>query len=343
MKEEYNNNRLQRIHYLDKLLSDRKGGYSISQIISILTEKTNQRIDRFMITRDIKFLETRLNALITKEVKKIYRGHKSISVIHYYYTDPEFSLFCDTLTDLEKDFLGKALSMLGLKGISATPYFRGLHLKSTSKDTIISFTKNPDEGKYGNLFASLYEYIKRREPISFRMHDRNYPYEEKNYKVHPWYLREYNRRWYMFGKDMITKKITRYALDRIHGSIRPLKKKYEGPDKTMDKILENIIGVSLTESEPIEIIFWVSDESADYVKRKRLHSTQEEIEISMESSFYKMINYELHGKFFKMKCENNYELRREMISFGAELIVLSPDSFRKEIKRMIQKMADNYT
>lgn len=43
-----------------------------------------------------------------------------------------------------------------------------------------------------------------------------------------------------------------------------------------------------------------------------------------------------------MNCIINYELRREMMSFREELIVLAPNKLRDEIKEIFKRMYDNY-
>ena len=49
-----------------------------------------------------------------------------------------------------------------------------------------------------------------------------------------------------------------------------------------------------------------------------------------------------NGRFFSIDCKENYELIRELTSFGKELIVLSPAIIRGKIEQNITKMMENY-
>jgi len=46
------------------------------------------------------------------------------------------------------------------------------------------------------------------------------------------------------------------------------------------------------------------------------------------------------GAFFSIECIENYELIRELTSFGKDLIVLSPTYIQQKVKDSVQWMAD---
>ena len=342
------NERLLRIRAIDELFASQPGrSFKPEEIISyVLSKDLSWNYNRFKLARDIKFMEEDRKLKIIKENCTPASG-KGRSIVKYGYQSEGETLYQDNMTNDDKMLIKEILETLDLKGIRSLSSFVRFDIKygkevSKTFMPIISFTKNPDESKINKHFTNLYDSIRNKKVVSFKMCSRNYPYENEKYHVHPWYLREYNRRWYLFGLDIKENKIKRYALDRIEDSIGLLKKTYIPPTQSIEEILSTIIGVSLTETEPIEIIFWVSDISADYVAKKRMHKTQEEIKVAEDSPYMEMIGYREHGKFFKMTCENNYELRREMLSFNSELIVLSPETFRQEIKENIARMLKNY-
>lgn len=343
------NERLWRIRAIDELFSSQPGKtYTSVEIIQfVLSKNPAWEYNRFKLARDLKFLTEEKKIKIIEEKCSSESGIGR-SVTKFGYPNNGKSLFEDNFSREDRALIIDIMETLHLKGINTLPFFMKFSRKyqdEIPKDykPIISFTKNPIEDKTGNIFANLLDKIRQKEVISFKMHSRTYPYEMDNYQVHPWYLREYNRRWYLFGWDVKENKIKRYSLDKIHGPIRTLKKTYISPTQSIEEILNTIVGVSLTETAPIEIIFWVSDVSADYVARKTIHKTQEEIKVAEDSPYMEMIGHREHGKFFKMTCENNYELRREMLSFNSELIVLSPETFRQEIKENIERMLKNYS
>ena len=317
----------------------------MKELIVEIGKITGQNVDRYAITRDFKFIREELGGSIQKQERPFYNKEncRDERRIEYSYQDKDYSIFMEKgekMTEKDKEYLAFALGLIGLKGISVTSMFRKLDLKIQHNE-IISFTKNPLEKKIGNIFETLLHNIKNKDVISFRLRNRKPPHVLERQHVHPWFLREYNRRWYLFGYDKKKDTIERYALDRIIMPINVLTKNvYKEPTMTIDEILMDIIGVTTSDYSPIEILFWVSDKSADYVWRKPLHHSQQEIEREDLSC----INLDKYngGKFFKIYCKINYELKRELLSFNKELIVLSPDSLRDELRKVLSEMVECY-
>lgn len=48
------------------------------------------------------------------------------------------------------------------------------------------------------------------------------------------------------------------------------------------------------------------------------------------------------GSFFTIECIENYELIRELTSFGADLVVLSPEEVRRSVIRRIEEIYQAY-
>ena len=90
------------------------------------------------------------------------------------------------------------------------------------------------------------------------------------------------------------------------------------------------------------IVFWVSDISKDYVATKPIHDSQKNISGSEEEKLRRIYPALSKGRFFSIDCKENYELIRELTSFGKELIVLTPVIIRKKIEKRITEMVDNY-
>lgn len=96
------------------------------------------------------------------------------------------------------------------------------------------------------------------------------------------------------------------------------------------------------ESSVYNIIFWVSDISKDYVATKPIHESQKNIRGSEELKLRDMYPTLSNGRFFSIDCKENYELIRELTSFGKELIVLSPNIIREKIESRISEIVDKY-
>ena len=73
-----------------------------------------------------------------------------------------------------------------------------LGLENSKRRTpIISFTKNPLENS--NLLGELFTMISRKLVIELHYHTFNAPQKVLSINLHPYFLKEYNRRWYIFG------------------------------------------------------------------------------------------------------------------------------------------------
>ncbi len=345
MNKSLDKNRLQRLKILDSILSESGGGYSISQLVRIMTTRLGYDVNRYVVKRDLSFIRDTLgiNVVGTRKNIELPSNNSIRKAEFWHYKNKESAIFTvsESLTDEEREYLAHALEMLGIKGFSNSKIFKKLNLKVPINKEIISFTKNPSEPSISNVFDKLIQHIKSKDVISIKLRDR-IANSFTRHHVHPWYLREYNRRWYLFGYDDKDKKIEHYCLDRLSTSISVLSKSYIGPNLTMDEILKDVIGVSIPNGDTLEIIFWVSEISADFVKNKPLHKTQEQIDrTNILSSGIPLSRYD-GGLFFRIYCKKNYELIRELMSFGPELIVLTPNEIRSEIKQRTAAMYINY-
>ena len=75
---------------------------------------------------------------------------------------------------------------------------------------------------------------------------------------------------------------------------------------------------------------------------KPIHDSQKNISGSEEEKLRRTYPTLSKGRFFSIDCKENYELIRELTSFGKELIVLTPIMIRKKIENRITEMVDNY-
>ena len=69
----------------------------------------------------------------------------------------------------------------------------------------------------------------------------------------------------------------------------------------------------------------VSDHSKDYVATRPLHELQTHYRGEKEAGLHRQYPTLEVGYFSTIDCVENYDLIRELTSFGAELVVLSPE------------------
>jgi hypothetical protein len=113
-------------------------------------------------------------------------------------------------------------------------------------------------------------------------------------------------------------------------------RKYEECQEELSERFEDIVGVTLYEDRPVEhILCWVSDRSRGYVDTKPIHGSYTPIKGDKLDELRTQYPNLKGGNFFSIKCIPNYELIRELYSYGENLIVLSPDSIKVEIKKRL--------
>ena len=331
-----------RYRFLDKLLSDRHHFYDRN----MLTEKVNDMlyqagykpVGKRTIEKDLDELKCApFNAPI-KEFKK----NSKICVT---YANSSFSLFSEELSKEERLLLREVLSTIGqfdgLDNFTWLDKFKiGLGLEERKQ--IISFSNNPYL-KNSNLLGTLFDNISNEVVIRLSYH--TFADETvRNIDFHPYRLKQYNDRWYLLGAADSDKKILNFALDRID-NVEPLpQKKYAECPEDLAERFEDIVGVTLYEDRPVEhVLFWVSDASKNYVLTKPIHGSQALQKGEKEQHLREQYSQFEGGAFFTIDCIRNYELIRELTSFGKDLIVLSKGEVRNEILKRICDMKDKYS
>lgn len=336
-----NKNALTRYKYLDEMLSDRHHFYDIHD----LTEKCNEKlitaglpeVTQRCIEKDINYLEY---DPFFAEIERFRAGGRRC----VRYADPSFSIFKKELSNEESNLILEVLNTIGqFDGLANFEWLQqfkiGLGLKERPK--VISFSNNPYL-QNSNLLGVLFDCASNQVAVQLDYHtfsDTN----KKTITFHPYLLKQYNDRWYIIGAADSDKKILNFALDRIDKVTSLPNVKYMPCEEDLSERFEDIVGVTLYDNRKVEhIVFWVSNYSKDYIITKPIHESQKLIKDDMENNLRLKYAHLLDGAFFSIDCIPNYELIRELCSFGKELIVLEPTNVKADIFHKIQQMYEDY-
>lgn len=350
-----NKNAMTRYKILDELLGSRYHNYSLDD----LTEEVSKRLSdiypdtkgvvRRTIEKDIYYLEYEGPFMVDIERYSApsynLEKQKSYSKQCLRYRIPGFSIFKKDLSNDEKYLLREALSLLGqFDGLPNLEALQGLRLglgMGKNGRKIISFTKNPLENT--NLIGELFTAISQEQVVELYYHKFNAPNEVLSVNVHPYMLKEYNRRWFLIGAVETDGKILIFGLERIN-NVNPLPAhKYVEYDGDINELFEDIIGVTnYTDKGVLNILFWVSDDSKEYVISKPLHDSQRYYRGDADKVYRKQYPMLHGGSFFSIDCKENYELIRELTSYGENLVVLSPQNIIGKVQLRISKMQEIY-
>lgn len=336
-----NKNALIRYKHLDTLLSDRHHYYDIND----LTEKVNgmlleegfQTVTRRCIEKDLVYLTERPFCAPIKRFK--HNGKNCVT-----YKNPSFSIFMQEMSREERHLLREVLNTIGqfdgLDNFEWLDKFKS-GLGNKRRRQIISFSNNPYL-KNSNLLGTLFDYISNE--VVIRLHYHTFSDTTiRSIDFHPYLLKQYNDRWFILGAADSDKVTLTFALDRID-KVEPLpERKYFPCTEDLSERFEDIVGVTLFEDRPIEhIVFWVSDVSKGYVETKPLHGSQTPQRGEKEQVLRAQYPNLKGGAFFSIDCICNYELIRELSSYGKDLLVLTEGEVKQGIFKRVQEMVREY-
>ena len=337
---------------MDELLSNRYHNYSLDD----LTEEVNNRLSeidadsdgvcRRTIEKDIEYLEYK-SPFEGVDIERYYvdGGSDGRKKMRLRYAHPGFSIFSKPLTDDEEYLLKEALSMLGqFDGLPNLEGLEGLRLRLGVKQPgrqIVSFTKNPLENS--NILGMLFTAISQRQAVELRYHKFDATGKGLSTIVYPYLLKEYNRRWYLLGAAEDNLKLLNFSLDRIDDVVPLPSHRYIDYEGDLNERFEDIVGVTLLDGSLLyEIYFWVSDVSKDYVATKPIHESQRTLGEAKTLELREKYPRLSGGRFYRIDCKENYELIRELSSFGKELVVLEPTVIQDKIWERVCDMEKEY-
>jgi predicted DNA-binding transcriptional regulator YafY len=153
----------------------------------------------------------------------------------------------------------------------------------------------------------------------------------KNIIIHPYYLKQYNKRWFLFGLNNHDQLIYNLPLDRI-ACIKPDSTKFIKNSATdFTEYFEDIVGVSFSaNSKPIKILLQLDKEIAPYILTKPIHGSQKRVEVNDK------------GIIIQIEVIPNIELKQLLLSYGSFLKILSPEVFRTDFVTTINEMQRKY-
>ena len=332
-------NPLTRYHILDECFKNPYRKYTIDDLLTTVNQKLFEIYDdeshcvkKRQLQDDIKFMKSaegwNIEFADIKDVKKKI----------YQYEDLNFSILNAPLKQVEIETLQIAIQTLS--HFEGMPQFEGVHeiiakLKTNLKSNenskpFIGFDRANDL-KGASRFGFLYNAVQNQTPLNITYQDfRNI--EPYSFTLHPYYLKEYNNRWFLFGlHDAYQKADWNVAIDRI------LELRTESidfiPNSNIDwqEYFSDMIGVTKPENQPIEnVVLHFNALTGKYMETKSIHETQKNKWIDENT-------LEL-----KIKVVLNYELERLILSYGESVKVIEPESLRLKIQQRLKEATHRY-
>jgi predicted DNA-binding transcriptional regulator YafY len=316
-----------RTEIIDECLRNRFRKWTLEKLVeevnNKLTERYNKTATKRTIQSDIKFLIEEKNAPIAKK--------KDGNLTYFSYMDNNFSIKNLPINEEDVNLLRDAIKILSqvnefqiLRDVEdvINKLQNTISTNGEANPTFIQFERHTIS--VGTHFIdNIMSAIKGKTAlkISYQSFKAN---AAKDFIFHTYLLKEYRNRWFAIGREDNTSKITILALDRIK-ALKPSQQEYIANDLfNPDTYYNNLIGITFPDSEGIqEIKIKVCSSQAPYILTKPIHHTQEIIKKHMSGDLK-----------IKLQVIDNYELRSVLLSYGADIEVLEPESLRVGIKEI---------
>ena len=331
-----NKNALLRYQILDRCFSDRHRYYEIKDLVDkvneVFLDLYGTTVSLRQIRADITYMRDRVtyNAPI---VAYQYDGRKC----YYRYEDMNFRIFNNELSTEEVEKLRSTIDMLGrYRGIPSHAWLEEVisnleyrfGIKANSED-VVAFEQN-EQLKGLEFLSDLIDAAVAHKPLI--IHYRTYAGKEKESVLHPYHVKQYNNRWFLFGLEETShgNRITNRPLDRI------VKFSYADvnfiPNTNIDfkKHFQDVVGVTIPDdSIKVEkVLLRFAKDRFPYVVSKPIHHSQ-----TIEDESKCLIQLEVRP---------NTDLEAQLLSFGPQVEILQPQWLREQFSEKIQEYFNIY-
>lgn len=323
---------LLRYQVLNRCFRNRYKEYTIDDLVNecnkALRKADKPDVSKRTIQNDINILETDYGIILNEKLK---RGRQRL----YRYRDTDFSLPLFRINDAERHKLQDAIRILkSFEGEPMYDWARTLLMQiegglfDSESTPVVSFQSNPDlkgHDLFGNLLQAIIK--KRVLKIEYAPFGKS-PYSEK---IYPYYLKQFNNRWYLIAQVVGYESLAHYALDRIE-HFEEISLKYKESNVNFEEYFDDIIGVTVPENtEPVDVVLRVNNKRFNFIKTKPLHLSQ------------RIISKDDEYTTISINVKINKELIALILSFDSDIEVVSPTSLRTEIVKRICAMRNNYS
>ena len=253
----------------------------------------------------------------------------------YFYSDRNFSIFKSNISEKDYNTLQSTIDMLGrYRGLPSTAWLEEVITNleyrfdlKVNRKTLVSFEQNSGLKGLEHL-SSLIDAATEQQALDIIY--RSYRGKEKTYVLSPYYIKQYNGRWFLFGLDNTTNRLMNLALDRIVSFKQSSEPFVPNTDFDFDTYFNDIIGVTVPDAdvklETIKLRF--TEDRYPYVVSKPIHPSQ------------KVVDPDEH--IVSISVKPNRELYQRLFSFIPDVEVLSPEWLRKEIAVRLKMAFDKH-
>lgn len=260
----------------------------------------------------------------------------------YYYTDPYYSISRFPLRENDLYALEFAFSLLKqFEGIGPVQQYREtlnkieelINIRSVfgedSFEHFVEVEKGLSAG--GNEFLNdLMLAIKERQEVQLS-YQRFGAEEQKQYLIRPYVLKEYRNRWYVTGRNVHSEKIVTFALERITALEVTGTHFKKDPSFSAQEYFKYSFGIFVqNDFTPEKVVLSFDPVQAPFIKSQPWHQSQQILKDTPQE--------------FRIELTviPSYELKSQILSYGATIEVIRPSYLRQEIANILAKASTRY-
>tara|TARA_B110000238_G_scaffold108959_1_gene118603 strand:- start:7993 stop:9027 length:1035 start_codon:yes stop_codon:yes gene_type:complete len=340
-----NKNFQKRITILDECFSIRTGQFTLDKLILTIASKLEISVSRKTIQNDIKYIRETIEyencANIDFDdfpvfVPKLFDGKKTI----FKYSNPSLALGNQLLSKTDQQQLGETLAILS-RYSNRQDFFwldelfprikSAFNLVHEDYNGLISYQNNRDYSGQ-SWVGEIYNQLIRKKILiieykSFKEVD------SKLRRIHPYHLKQYNNRWFLFGLEESENYtgITNLALDRIINISETIHDIIPNEVDWAD-YFDEMIGVSQpNEKKTIDVKLRFSAKRIPYVITKPIHGASQRLDRNDPEMRTIILN-----------LLPNYEMYQAILAFGSDVEVLGPSEVIEYMKSCTETMKNYY-
>ena len=319
---------------LDACFRNFRRRYYIEDLIQAcndaLGEFNGSEVRRRQVFDDITFMESEQGYSIPLD--RLKDGRR----VYYRYKDSDFFIRKQPITEEEIDELRQAINLLGrFQGLPQYAWLDELTVRlsdaikqSDQLQPVVCFEQNPFL-KGLEYFGFLYQSIIKGQCLTITYKSFKKDVAER-FEVHPYYLKQFNSRWFLFGRQDKWASISNLALDRILAVEENSLDYIQNSIVDFYSYFEDVIGVTVDETAVVEeILLLISPELWPYVETKPIHGSMRVIKRSEE------------GVQVRLDVKINYELISLLFALGEGVKIISPLSLNNRVLEKAKKLILN--
>lgn len=332
-----NKHAIVRYNTLDKCFSNNGRKYFIEDLVQACNEALldfygiEDGVKKRQVFEDIKFMESAQGWSVP--LVKIRDGQR----VYYRYTDISFSIRNQVLSDAESKQLKDTIAILGrFHGMPQLEWLEEIIVRLEGNFSLnrkaqlaVSFQQNPYLRGLSH-FSKLFHAIENRKVLSieYKSFNQDAPI---TMVIHPYYLKQFNNRWFLFGFNPHYQALSNLPLDRIVSIATEGNPFIENTTIDFEDYFDDVVGVTVDGSLPVEeVLLKVDNKLWPYIETKPIHGSQ------------KIIERTITHITIRLELRANYELENLLFGYGEQMEVLAPQALRDRMKSKVQELFKKY-